>query len=139
MKYIKINLNNHIKVKLNNNDKQRVIRYYNEHRTPRDGFITIKDVEKKHNVDGYYEFQHHEFISIFGVYVRLLDDLNVLMEVEDDSKDTNITIGVGDGTGQLFVHGNYESIKILQEKLLELEKLRQYFNDIESILAKAKV
>lgn len=35
------------------------------------------------------------------------------------------TMGVGDGTGQLFVHGSYESIKTLQAKIFELEELRR--------------
>lgn len=33
-------------------------------------------------------------------------------------------LGVGDGDGYLFVEGNYESIKVCQEKLIELENLR---------------
>jgi len=34
-----------------------------------------------------------------------------------------VTLGVGDGAGQLFVHGDYDSIKACQAKLLRLEKL----------------
>jgi len=36
-----------------------------------------------------------------------------------------IIMGVGDGTGNLFVTGDYDSIKTLQEKLLELEEYRR--------------
>ena len=36
----------------------------------------------------------------------------------------NISLGVGDGTGQLFVHGDHASISACQQKLLELERMR---------------
>lgn len=39
------------------------------------------------------------------------------------------TLGVGDGSGTLFVHGDYESIKHLQFKLLDLEKRRREKQD----------
>lgn len=35
-----------------------------------------------------------------------------------------VELGVGDGTGQLFVKGSYDAIKTLQSKLLELEQLK---------------
>jgi len=34
-------------------------------------------------------------------------------------------IGVGDGTGNLFAYGNYESIERVRQLLLELEDLRR--------------
>jgi hypothetical protein len=34
-----------------------------------------------------------------------------------------MTLGVGDGSGQLFVNGDYDSIKTAQEKLMQREKL----------------
>lgn len=36
-----------------------------------------------------------------------------------------IVMGVGNGGGNLFVEGDYDSIKVLQDKLLELERLRR--------------
>jgi len=36
-----------------------------------------------------------------------------------------IIMGVGEGSGNLFVEGDYDSIVHLQGKLLELEKLRR--------------
>jgi hypothetical protein len=36
------------------------------------------------------------------------------------------TIGVGEGSGNMYVHGDHDSIKHLQGKLLELEKLRKF-------------
>ena len=38
-----------------------------------------------------------------------------------------VKLGVGDGTGELFVQGDYDSIKACQQKLLDLEKYRQLF------------
>ncbi len=46
-------------------------------------------------------------------------------------KNTYVTIGVGSGNGNNFVHGDYESVKILQFKLIELEKLRRDNNSIQ--------
>lgn len=42
------------------------------------------------------------------------------------------TVGVGDGSGQLFVHGSYEAVKVVQALILENERLRraQPFNDL---------
>lgn len=36
-----------------------------------------------------------------------------------------VTLGVGDGNGQLFVHVDCDSIKTVQTKLLELEAVRR--------------
>lgn len=38
------------------------------------------------------------------------------------------TLGVGDGTGSLFVHGSYEAIKRVQEIIFENERLRACFD-----------
>ncbi len=43
---------------------------------------------------------------------------------EKENRNNNVTIGVGDGDGNMFVHGSYEAVKILQDKLIELEQLR---------------
>jgi hypothetical protein len=44
-------------------------------------------------------------------------------ELEDSGE--KLIMGVGDGGGNLFVEGDYDSITVLQEKLLELEELRR--------------
>lgn len=36
---------------------------------------------------------------------------------------TGLSLGVGDGTGNLFVHGDYDSIKRVQELIFKYEKL----------------
>src|SRR5690606_29180302 len=38
---------------------------------------------------------------------------------------TSLSLGVGDGTGNLFVHGDYESIKRAQALIFECGKLRK--------------
>lgn len=37
---------------------------------------------------------------------------------------TSVSLGVGDGAGDLFVYGDYDSIKTVQDKIFELEALR---------------
>lgn len=49
-------------------------------------------------------------------------------------KDYSCTIGVGDGSGELYVHGDYESIKHLQDKLLELENFRKHTRELSGLL-----
>lgn len=49
-------------------------------------------------------------------------------------KKTNMCLGVGDGTGNLFVYGDYDSIKTAQNKLLELETLRKQVGECEEVL-----
>lgn len=43
------------------------------------------------------------------------------------------TLEVGDGSGQLFVHGDFDSIKAVQTKLLELEAARIRIAELESL------
>lgn len=45
-------------------------------------------------------------------------------ELERLRKMTSMTLGVGDGSGSLYVHGDYDSIKACQAKLLEADALR---------------
>jgi hypothetical protein len=46
--------------------------------------------------------------------------------------DGNVTMGVGSGGGKAFVTGDYDSIKVLQAKLLELEELRRFASTVAS-------
>lgn len=53
----------------------------------------------------------------------------------DEMKQNNkVMMGVGSGDGNYFVEGDYDSIKILQHKLFELEALRR-----ENTLLKAQL
>src|SRR5690554_3459088 len=38
---------------------------------------------------------------------------------------TSLSLGVGDGNGNLFVHGDYDSIKRVQALIFECEELRK--------------
>lgn len=46
-------------------------------------------------------------------------------ELETARSKVKCTLGVGDGTGKLFVHGDYDAIKACQAKMLELEALKK--------------
>ncbi len=41
-----------------------------------------------------------------------------------DTRSNEVMMGVGDGSGEHYVRGDYDTIKLLQGKLFELEKLR---------------
>lgn len=47
----------------------------------------------------------------------------LLEEIDALWAERGITMGVGDGSGQLFVHGNYESIKACQNIILERDEV----------------
>lgn len=49
------------------------------------------------------------------------------IRTERDQYRSQTKLGVGNGTGELFVQGDYDSIKACQQKLLDLEKYRQLF------------
>lgn len=52
--------------------------------------------------------------------------------------DKNVSMGVGDGSGSLFVYGNYESIKATQSKIFELEAARKHIAELEAQLKAAR-
>ncbi len=49
-------------------------------------------------------------------------------------QDVSCTIGVGDGSGEHYVHGDYDSIKLLQGKLIKLSELCRYVNEVGKAL-----
>ena len=57
--------------------------------------------------------------AIDALYAPLRDEVERLRQM------TSVSLGVGDGLGQLFVHGDYDSIKECQSKLLERGTLRE--------------
>lgn len=59
-------------------------------------------------------------------------------EVERLKSMTAVTMGVGQGDGKLFVHGDYESIKAAQDIVLERDKLRKEVEEWRSF-AEAQV
>lgn len=42
-----------------------------------------------------------------------------------DTDETRVTIGVGDGSGNLFVHGSFNAVKRVQGFILDSEELRR--------------
>lgn len=54
---------------------------------------------------------------------------------KNKQEDKSVMMGVGDGTGNLFVHGSHEAITVLRDKLIELEKIRQHELDKEEVMA----
>lgn len=61
-----------------------------------------------------------------GHTVRLQKEKDALQaECESLRAKTGMSLGVGDGTGNLFVHGDYDSIKHVQALIFECEKLRK--------------
>ncbi len=47
------------------------------------------------------------------------------MKIDELRAKTAVTCGVGDGSGQLLVHGDYDSIKQVQHLIFEVERLRK--------------
>lgn len=60
------------------------------------------------------------------------------MDHSTTGKEVPTIIGVGEGSGQNFVQGDYDSIKLLQEKLLLLEKFRRDSEEFENLKEKSK-
>ncbi len=56
--------------------------------------------------------------------------------MEKEEYSTKIILGVGDGTGRLFVEGDYKSITKVQHMIFELEKLRRENRSMQSKLQK---
>lgn len=57
--------------------------------------------------------------KLAGELVELQMTFNALQK-----KDNSCTLGVGEGSGRLFVHGDYESIKATQKIILERDALK---------------
>lgn len=54
-------------------------------------------------------------------------------EVERLKSMTAVTMGVGRGDGNLFVHGDYDSIKAAQALVLRAERMKKALKDIRSL------
>lgn len=62
---------------------------------------------------------------------ELLDERDALQaECDALSSNTRLSLGVGDGDGNLFVHGDYDSIKRVQALIFENERL---LKDVEAL------
>lgn len=64
----------------------------------------------------------------------LLDERDALTaEVERLKSMTAVTMGIGRGDGNLFVHGDYDSIKVAQSLVFSAERMRKALKDIRSL------
>lgn len=54
------------------------------------------------------------------------------------TKATQVSLGVGNGSGNLFVHGSFEAIKTCQEKLLLMEELKAEVERLREVLVHAE-
>lgn len=46
---------------------------------------------------------------------------------------TAVTMGIGKGDGNLFVHGDYDSIKVAQSRLFSAKRMEKALKDIRSL------
>ena len=75
---------------------------------------------------------------IDGEALIRLSDYETLQAECDALRDKIIlSLGVGDGAGNLFVHGDYDSIKRVQELIFECEKLRRGVSELVGALESA--
>lgn len=69
--------------------------------------------------------------------IRLSDYEALQAECDALLDKTSMSLGVGDGTGNLFVYGDYDSIKRVQALIFECEKLRRSVTHLEKLLSAA--
>lgn len=70
--------------------------------------------------------------------IRLSDYEALQAENDTLRAKTSLSLGVGDSTGNLFVHGDYDSIKRVQELIFKHEKLRRHVSALVEALAEAR-
>lgn len=93
----------------------RVLEEEIERRYPHTGKVEDLVETRRQEFREGYEFARKRFIQLS----------------EDLADQSNCMMGIGDGSGQLFVHGDYESIKHLQAKLDRLRELERKMQQIE--------
>ena len=88
------------------------------------GYYVKKDREPWERSNEYYLSPNPD--ENYTVPVISLSDYEALQaECDALRTKTRMSLGVGDGTGNLFVHGDYDSIKRVQELIFECERLRR--------------
>ena len=85
-KFIPFNINHHIKVKLSEKELQIWVDWKNQshHIYPHIPLETIEDLKIRTSKEGYYDFQMHEYMEIFGNHINSLNT-NILIEIEDEN------------------------------------------------------
>ncbi len=56
---------------------------------------------------------------------------------ENQDKESKCILGVGDGNGNLFVEGDYDSIERVQKIIFEVERLRRENKKLMKLLTKS--
>lgn len=83
----KFNVNDHVRVKLNNRGLKILVDYYEQLRLPRlnDSFVLLNH---KPDEDGYMKFQMWDLMVIFGSHMgigrELVFDCNIFLEIKDE-------------------------------------------------------
>jgi hypothetical protein len=80
--FIKFNVNKHVYVKLTDSGILHYLNYYNNNWKNK---ISKEDFIKRANPKGYYEFQLHEFMEVFGDSVIMMNhfDTNVYFKTKE--------------------------------------------------------
>ena len=84
--FVKFNINHHVHVKLTKSGIDEYLKHYNEKYTLHNPKLSLskEDFIKRIDVDGYYEFQMHEFMEVFGKDVRSeYFDFNILFSKKE--------------------------------------------------------
>lgn len=68
--------------------------------------------------------------------IQAIKELEQQLAVKD--AEMRVTVGVGDGTGSLYVHGSYDAVKTVQTKLLKLESVRRQLAAKEAELERVR-
>lgn len=109
---------------------ERLTRYY------KNGIDCFANPCEKHSGEKTPPFA--EFFEEYGgkCLICVVDENKALLEVvERLGSMTAVTMGVGSGDGNLFVHGNYDSIKAVQALVFRADKLAKALRTAEAALA----
>lgn len=84
--FIKFNVNHHVYVKLTDSGILKYINHYNRHSMSIPNFepMTITELVKRVDEDGYYKFQMHEFMEVFGEDVTTSTDFDTNIFFDKD-------------------------------------------------------
>lgn len=84
MKFIPFNINDYIKTKLDDQELQIWCDYKNQYSEfyPHIPLETIENLKLRKDKEGYYTFQMHGYMEIFGSHLNSISNSNVLIEVE---------------------------------------------------------
>lgn len=117
--------------------------------------VLAKDVDAGDYIELFGKGYHVRYINYYGKAVALklqpedeplspfyandavcieLDQNEEVWVGKQNKVDTSCSVGVGNGSGNLFVHGSYESVKAVQTVILEHEELRQVCSEAYQVV-----